>query len=434
LAEVFLRSRDPPLAGPTAADRKSGDRRHGRETRTDGRPELVFFTPDITDVSTSKRALGFLDYGFRLTVLGFRRDRYNQRYEPSWPYIALGRTEDGNYWQRARALVSCIPMLIANRRRLSGAAVVYARNIDQLLLALLTQLLFARQARIAYEVLDIQPALVANVPVARILRWVERVCMRRIGLLVVSSPAFVECYYATIQAYRGGWFLLENKLDASILALPLQTPRRSGALVDHRNGYKWVVAYVGLIRGRETFDLIRRIATRLHDTVLFEFHGILTTVDSEAFHAALREHKNMIYRGSYINPQDLRSIYEKVHFSWALDLEHVDHNSRWLRPCRFYEAGLYGVPCMAIRDFEIGRFIESMGVGWTFSPPYEDQLVRFFETLSLAQYEKRCRRLRGLPVDNFVARDDMSSLCRLLDGPPQRWMESLPGSAGGYVR
>src|SRR5258708_26121528 len=165
-AEVFLRSRHPPPAGPLAKVPVSSDRGHGRNTQPRGRPELVFFTPDITDVSTSKRAQGFLDYGFRLTVFGFRRDRYNRRYEPTWPWVALGRTEDGNYWQRVRALLSCIPVLIANRWRLRSAAVIYARNIDQLGLALLTHMLFARQARVPSECLSRRPRLVADAPPA----------------------------------------------------------------------------------------------------------------------------------------------------------------------------------------------------------------------------------------------------------------------------
>ena len=60
-----------------------------------------------------------------------------------------------------------------------------------------------------------------------------------------------------------------------------------------------------------------------------------------------------------------------------------------------------------------------MGVGWTFAPPFEDELVRFFETVSPIQYERRRHQLMALPVDAFVAREDIASLCRLLSGPPQ---------------
>jgi succinoglycan biosynthesis protein ExoL len=416
---VFLRTRLPPLAAQAVADRMSDNRGYEGYARPHARPELVLFTPDVTDVSTSKRAQGFLDYGFRLTVFGFRRERYNRTYEPTWPYVALGKTEDGKYRQRVRALLACIPAIVANRRRLRGASVIYARNIDQLLLALLTRLLFARRAQVAYEVLDIQPVQVADGSAAWLLRWVERLCLRRIRLLVLSSPGFFEHYYAALQGYRGAWFLLENKVDPSVLAVRPPTSSWSRGVARDSNGYRWTVGYVGLIRGNQTFDLITRIAARLRDTVLFKFHGVLTTVDSRPFRAALRENKNMVYEGGYVNPQDLAGIYDGLDFSWALDLEHVDHNSRWLRPCRFYEAGLYGVPCLAIRDFEIGKFIESMGVGWTFGPSFEDELVRFFETLSPIQYERRRRQLTALPVDTFVAREDIVSLCRLLNGPTQ---------------
>jgi succinoglycan biosynthesis protein ExoL len=416
---VFYRAGRPPLAAQAIADRVSRDRGRARYVRPPHRQELVLFTPDVTDVSTSKRAQAFSEYGFRLTVFGFRRDRYNQGYEPGWPYVALGRTEDGKYRQRLHALLACIPAIIVNRRHLRNAAVIYARNIDQLLLALLARMLFAPRARVAYEVLDIQPMQVADGPIATFLRWIERLCMRRICLLVLSSPGFFEHYYAALLGYRGAWFLLENKVEPSILAVRGQTPPRVRRGRRESNAYKWTVGYVGLIRGRETFELITRIAARLRDTVLFKFHGVLTTLEAEQFRDALHDNKNMVYEGDYVNPRDLADIYEDVDFSWALDLEHVDHNSRWLRPCRFYEAGLFGVPCLAIRDFEIGKFIESMGVGWTFSRPYEDQLVRFFETLSPSQYETRRRRLLALPVDTFVAGEDATSLCRLLSGLSQ---------------
>ncbi len=117
----------------------------------------------------------------------------------------------------------------------------------------------------------------------------------------------------------------------------------------------WVVGYFGLIRGEETFDLMTRLAKRLEGRVIFKFRGVLTTVDQARFDEALRRHPNIVYGGPYLPHQDLEEMYDEVDFAWALDLEHTDHNSRWLMPCRFYEAGYFGVPCLAVRGFE-GRF------------------------------------------------------------------------------
>ena len=49
-----------------------------------------------------------------------------------------------------------VPVLFGIRQRLRRAAVYYARNIDQLVLALISRILFNRRAVVIYEILDVQ--------------------------------------------------------------------------------------------------------------------------------------------------------------------------------------------------------------------------------------------------------------------------------------
>jgi succinoglycan biosynthesis protein ExoL len=188
-----------------------------------------------------------------------------------------------------------------------------------------------------------------------------------------------------------------------------------------RGRYRWVVGCFGLIRGQTTFDLITRLAERLADDVLFYFRGIVTTVDPTTFAAAIARHDNMVYGGPYVNPDDLGVLYGAVDFVWTLDLEHEHANSRWLMPCRFYEAGAYGVPCLAARHFEVGDRVEALGVGWTFEPPYEDAVARFFASLTADDYQRVRARLAATSRGTFVAGDDMADFCRMLvDGTKAR--------------
>ena len=46
---------------------------------------LSFFCPDVTDASTLKRVQQFMDFGYSVTVFGFRRERYDTDYQPPWP-------------------------------------------------------------------------------------------------------------------------------------------------------------------------------------------------------------------------------------------------------------------------------------------------------------------------------------------------------------
>jgi succinoglycan biosynthesis protein ExoL len=376
-------------------------------------PVLVLFTPDITETSTIKRAHELLSHGFDVVVFGFRRDRYNCAYVPRWPHVELGRTTDRRYWRRLGAMVRAWRILLDQRGVLRHASLFYARNIDQLLLALLLRRLFHPRAAVVYEVLDVQPTLTGRRVLGWALRLVERICLSQVRLLVVSSPGFMQNYYLPTQRYRKEWYLLENKLDPS--TLPVTRGQRP-ALRRRESPYKWVVGYFGLIRGEPTFQLMEQLAERFRDSVLFKIRGVLTTVDRKRFFAMLARNPNMDYAGEYVSPEDLAAIYDEVDFAWALDLEHVEHNSRWLLPCRFYEAGLHGVPCLAAHGFEVGRLIERLGAGWTFATPLEKSLTAFFQTLSESEYSAMRARLARLPTSTFVAGEDVAVLCELLRG------------------
>ena len=372
---------------------------------------LVYFGSEVRDASTVKRVQQFIDHGFAVTVFGFHRTRYNNDYRPPWPHVTLGKTFDGRYGHRLGALAGAIPTLLGHRRRFSEASIFYARNIDQLLLAFIARRLGGSRAPIVYEVLDIPPILMRRGVRAALIRWIERRCLKVVDLLALSSPAFHRNYYDAVQRYRGPWFLVENKLHPSIAQIARPGPHKPV-----RGGRPWVVGYFGLIRGEDTFALMARLAERLQGKVQFVFRGALTTVDPALFHQTLKRLPNMTFGGPYQPHSELETLYREVDFAWALDLEHTDHNSRWLMPCRFYESGYFGVPCLAVRDFQVGQVVEQHGIGFTFEEPLEDRLVRFFETLTVADYERICGELGRMPDDMFVAGDDVQRLCRLIDG------------------
>ena len=79
------------------------------------------------------------------------------------------------------------------------------------------------------------------------------------------------------------------------------------------------------------------------------------------------------------------------------------------------------MPCLAVHGFEVGSVLERYRIGFTFAPPLEDQLVRFFETLTPADYDHIRHRLSAVPTSMFVADDDIARLCAMLgDVKPQR--------------
>lgn len=146
--------------------------------------------------------------------------------------------------------------------------------------------------------------------------------------------------------------------------------------------------------------------------------------------------ENVVLDGEYAYPQELGTVYARADFAWAIDLEDAACNSRWLLPNRYYEAGICGVPCLAVAGSELGTLIDRLGVGWTFAEPLEEPLVRFFEGLEQPEYEFRRLRLAAMPTSRFVADDDMAALCmRLMNAAgASHCVVPLPGEAREYDR
>lgn len=377
--------------------------------------DIVIFQPDLTETTTIARATDFLEAGFQPIVLGFRRERYNRLHIAPWREIDLGRTEDGRYWKRFTALLRALPAIVKIRRELKTRSIFFARNLDQLLLALFAYFLFNRRAVIAYEVVDIQPAFTRNGIRSAAIRAVERVCLRHIDLLVASSPAFCRNYFHTTQQYRGEWIVVENKLRLSKLEVTRALDLRDTMIKPVAGGRRWKIGYFGLIRGQATIELMVRLAKALPDRIDIEFRGIVTTVDEAWFQSALTEVPNIRYYGEYRHPNDLATIYGGIDLAWAIDLENTDSNSRWLLPCRFYEAGLFGVPCLAASGFEVGQLLDRLDVGWTFSNPIEASLVTFFKTLTPRDYDQKRFKLLACPRDTFTTGKTDGILSRRLD-------------------
>jgi succinoglycan biosynthesis protein ExoL len=58
--------------------------------------------------------------------------------------------------------------------------------------------------------------------------------------------------------------------------------------------------------------------------------------------------------------------------------------------------------------------LERHRIGWTFDTPLEESLVRFFETLTAAEYDGIRGRLGTAPPSMFVAGEDVRQLCGML--------------------
>jgi succinoglycan biosynthesis protein ExoL len=371
---------------------------------------IAFFAHDSTDSTVVKRVAAFLAHGACVTGFSFRRRGRPERLM-GWENIPLGITDDRNYLARLPKLLWGMLKVWRHARQLRQCDVIYARNIDMLLIAVLTKLFTGAKGVVVYELLDIRDVFLGERWVNRLFRWAERRLMAACRLVVVSAPDYVTHYLQAMQNYRGQWFLMENKLSAHTL------PTSAAPVAPLPPGPPWVVGMFGVLRCRRSLDILCEAALRLPKSISISLYGVLSETDIPLDElATLTQHiPNVTYGGAYTAPRDLPEIYGKAHFIWALDFLGESGNSDWCLANRIYEGGAMGTVLLAERGNATGRMVEREGLGFLLTEPFADALTAFIKDMTPEKYEAAHLRLKAVKRSVFVDETDTADLLNTLD-------------------
>lgn len=357
-----------------------------------------------------KRIAALQDQGWKVAGFTFHRVREKEDVPPFWENIHLGTTYNRRYFQRLWAFAGSVGVLWRERKTLAACRVIYAVNTDNALLALLGRWFGGSGSPLVLELADIQPAMTGGGLTGRVFRSIERFVLRRVAVLVTTSPGFVREYFEPVQGFDGEVFLLENKVYPS-RGLPQAHGHQGVPVAD---GDPWVIGCFGAFRCRRSLQLMRDLAERLGDKVCFVLRGYPAGTIADEFDDLLGELPNLRFEGPYTYPGDLAGMYGGIDFNWAFDESDPSGNSAWLLPNRIYEGGCFGVPAIAGSGTETGRWVLENEFGWAFDEPLAERLADFFETLDLREWEETKRGCAAHARSEFTGDADYERLSRRL--------------------
>jgi hypothetical protein len=205
--------------------------------------------------------------------------------------------------------------------------------------------------------------------------------------------------------------IVENKALAEAGPAQARRPSRPAG------GPPWRIGWFGMIRCRRSLDMLTGLARRRPDLVQVIIRGRPSYTEFVDFDGQIAQSPNVAFRGPY-QASDLPQLYDAVHFNWAIDYFEDWGNSRWLLPNRLYEGGRFGVPPIARRGCETGRWLEGRGIGVQFDDP-ERELEGFLDGLDADGYAELRLRHNRAPQSHFVAGPaDCDDLVAALRGAP----------------
>lgn len=368
---------------------------------------IAFFAHDSGETVVIKRAKAFQAAGASVIGFMFYRERGKKQPAPVWENVALGATVDRDYLARLPRLCRGVLKALQYRRELRDCDVIYARNIDMMLIATVAKWFARSPARLVYEVLDVQRIFVGTGAVSAFFRWCERRLLAACNMLVVSSPNFMSRYFEPYQGYTGPWFLLENKVPASQFALGSETdiPRPLP-------GPPWIIGWFGTLRCARSLDILSRLALAYPGTVTVHIRGLPSQEDiaMETLLAATSGRSNFQYHGPYESPGDLPQIYGQVHFTWAIDFLDAGSNSDWLLPNRLYEGGLFNAISIARQGTATGDMVMREGLGIALQEPVEESLSAWLQGMNERRFHELLQSARRAPRSLFIDETDIETL------------------------
>lgn len=266
-------------------------------------------------------------------------------------------------------------------------AFVYVDSLD--IIAALCFCMRCRQFSVRYEVRDLHRYQLSSGPISLMVRIAERLLIRRVDRLILTSEAYFEYYYKSF--YRGPVTLLENLPDLDIWA-DFQ-PKRS------KHPAPITIGVVGAIRYTECIlSLVEgaRLARKNGVDVRLKIVG----PDMEGKLKIDTTDQWIERSGPFDYVNEIRSIYSDLDIIWCVYDTRIK-NVRLALPNKLYESLLSRIPIVVAQGTFLSECVYKKGIGIAVDGQSADSIAEALCSVPTGQwYRLACEKLDAAGEQN----------------------------------
>jgi len=353
---------------------------------------ITFILPVTSQPRYWKRIKSLERLGCNNKVLAFER-KYIPVNKNNRNYIVIGKLEKRKYYKRILPFVKAFTTIRNNIKR---ADIIYIFGLDLLLLVWVARLFIKKKNKIIYEVGDIRSVLIGDNIHSIFLRWLERFLMKYIGLLVVTSEAYVIGYFKKIQGIKNiEYQVIENKVDSKVFDKLVFTKyiKKRDVLT---------IGYFGLLRCKRSWEILKKVAIQGGKRVEIHVRGV--AIDPKNLIKDVENISNIVYYGPYVAPDELPIIYGMVDIIWACYPFNKNKIGNWLwaRTNRFYEACFLNKPIIAQKQTEDCKVVEKLQIGLCLDLSNIQKSVEQLLNIDENQLIKWETKIKNIPEDIYI--------------------------------
>lgn len=356
-------------------------------------PRILYLVHNLSDPAVERRVAMLGAGGAEVEIAGFRRGDAPKPGLGLDTVVELDITHDGRMLHRLAATARAAAGARSWSRSLGRPDVIVARNLEMLGVANSLLDRWDTAPALAYECLDIHRLMLRPDRIGRIMRAIEQRLMRRVDILITSSPAFLRNYFNGIGTFPV--LMVENK----VFAPDLGEAGRNPALIGEAGPIR--IGWFGALRCRKSLAALDALSRHFGGRLDIKLRGRPALTEFDDFHGAVSAAPHIEYGGPFRYPEDLAPLYSGVHFTWAIDFFEEGLNSSWLLPNRLYEGCLNGAIPIALAGTETADLIERLGIGIVVPDISQQTLVGLFESMTAERVRDLAAAVATQPQATF---------------------------------
>lgn len=350
------------------------------------KPRAIMFSSNSSHPRYHRRASLLLEAGYDVTVYTLKRDLYTQNTFPnSVKVIILDIISHGRYILRFLRLFLIIRKIRKHEKlQFNRPKLIYTFGLD---MAWLGCFFKNNSASLVYEVGDLSNPNPKKSIFSRIFVQFEKMILKKIDLLAVTSPSFLTHYYELIEPnIRSKSIVIENKMLPET-AKRFKRPQRETFKEPIRIGF------IGLLRYEESITALIDAVSRRENR--YELHIYGDGFLKEIIQKRAEDIKNVYYHGPFNNPDDLESIYSSIDISYVV-YDNSCLNVRLALPNKLYESLFFRVPLIVADRTLLSERVKDLKAGYIVEPQEKGFMERFLDELDIKSISETAHAIANI--------------------------------------
>jgi succinoglycan biosynthesis protein ExoL len=370
--------------------------------------EITFLLSSTIHVRFIKRVENIHKLIDQIQVYAFERKGSYPGKKIEFEMNMLGEITHVSYLKRFVIIVKSLNKI---KDAIKKTDVIYTFGLDMLFLGWISkQLSFRKNVKLVYEVGDIREILIGKAPINYLARFFEKILLKYVSILVITSKAFYTEYFKKIQNVKSlEYHVIENKLDTDKMATTYLQE-----LVGNDNK-EIAIGYFGVLRCMRTLEILKMLAEKGKGKFKIYLRG-LPGIKTQKEYDQLVSTEGVVNEGPYVVPDDLPAMYNSVDMVWACYPYQGKEvgNWCWAKTIRFYESCYFKKPVFVQTGTEDCKTVEQYGIGICLGLDKIEKTVEYLLSLSYAEISEWKKNMNDLPEYVYMYSDEHERLITLL--------------------